>query len=151
MIVEENVVYTPTLDYSGVDVFTYTVTNGRLPATALVTVTVLPVNDPPVMGDVSLGPQEIEIGQAITLTGVFSDPDLLDQHTLLVEWVSGVTETIALEAGARFFSLEHVYAIPGEFTVTITIQDLEGLQASLSLEVTVRQVWYKIHFPIIIK
>ncbi len=42
-----NLLYTPNLNFNGVDVFTYTVSDGSLTDTALITVTVNPVNDPP--------------------------------------------------------------------------------------------------------
>jgi hypothetical protein len=46
------VVYTPAADYNGTDLFTYTVGDGRGgTATAMVTVTVAAVNDPPAPGD----------------------------------------------------------------------------------------------------
>ncbi|RMF04228.1 MAG: tandem-95 repeat protein [Chloroflexi bacterium] len=43
-----NLVYTPTLNFNGTDIFTYTISDGILQDTATVTVTVAPVNDPPV-------------------------------------------------------------------------------------------------------
>ena len=43
------VTYDPDLNFNGVDTFTYVVSNGVLTDTATVTVTVLPVNDPPVV------------------------------------------------------------------------------------------------------
>ncbi len=43
-----SVTYVPTLNFHGTDVFTYTVSDGLDTAAATVTVTVVPVNDPPV-------------------------------------------------------------------------------------------------------
>ena len=43
--------YTPDSDFHGVDTFSYTVSDGVDTATATVTVTVDPVNDPPVAAD----------------------------------------------------------------------------------------------------
>jgi CSLREA domain-containing protein len=45
------VVYTPTLNYNGQDVFTYIISDGVLTDTATITVTVTAVNDPPVAVD----------------------------------------------------------------------------------------------------
>ncbi len=42
-------VYTPTLNFYGTDAFTYTASDGVLTGTANITITVLPVNDPPVI------------------------------------------------------------------------------------------------------
>ncbi|MCB9445852.1 MAG: tandem-95 repeat protein, partial [Ardenticatenaceae bacterium] len=44
------IIYTPTLNFNGTDVFTYTASDGVLTDTATVTITVTPVNDPPVIG-----------------------------------------------------------------------------------------------------
>lgn len=43
-----NVTYSPELNFNGTDVFTYTISDSLLTATTVVTVTVQPVNDPPV-------------------------------------------------------------------------------------------------------
>ncbi|GAB4423220.1 MAG: hypothetical protein Kow0031_01590 [Anaerolineae bacterium] len=42
-------VYTPTLNFNGSDVFTYTASDGALTSTASISITVLPVNDAPVI------------------------------------------------------------------------------------------------------
>lgn len=42
-----NVIYTPTLNFNGTDVFTYTVSDGTFSATGIVTVTVIAINDAP--------------------------------------------------------------------------------------------------------
>ncbi len=48
------VIYTPTLNFNGTDTFTYTISDtGGLTDTAMVTVTVTPVNDAPTVSDVS--------------------------------------------------------------------------------------------------
>lgn len=46
---KQNILYTPPINFSGTDTFTYTMTDGspNSEATAAVTVTVMPVNDPP--------------------------------------------------------------------------------------------------------
>lgn len=43
--------YFPNPNFSGVDTFTYTITDGALTDTATVTITVVPINDPPEAGD----------------------------------------------------------------------------------------------------
>ena len=44
-------VYTPAADFNGTDTFTYTVTDGTVTVEKTITVTVTPVNDPPVAVD----------------------------------------------------------------------------------------------------
>ena len=51
VITGKSVTYAPSTDFSGQDQFTYTVSDGELFATATVTVTVTPVDDPPVAED----------------------------------------------------------------------------------------------------
>jgi hypothetical protein len=68
-------VYTPTLDFFGVDTFTYVVSDGTLTDTVQVSLTVTNVNDPPVAdaGD----NQTVASGAPVTLDGSGSeDPDL---------------------------------------------------------------------------
>lgn len=48
------ITYTPTLDFYGLDIFTYTISDGSLTDTARITVTVNSVNDRPVAQDVSV-------------------------------------------------------------------------------------------------
>ncbi len=52
------ITYTPNLDFNGTDIFSYTITDGDLIATAGVTVTVYPVNDPPVADDMHITTDE---------------------------------------------------------------------------------------------
>ncbi len=67
-----DVVYTPDLDFTGLDSFTFQVDDGELSDTGTVSITVDPVNDPPVADDQSVNTNE-DIPITITLTA--SDPD----------------------------------------------------------------------------
>lgn len=73
----EHVVYTPDTDFHGEDRFTYVVSDGRGGTdTALVTITVRPVNDVPV--GTADGPYLLQQGASITLTALLDndgDPD----------------------------------------------------------------------------
>ncbi|WJH42182.1 Ig-like domain-containing protein [Aliirhizobium terrae] len=65
--------YVPTLNYNGTDTFIYTVSDGRSTSTYTVTITVDPVNDPPVGSDTSVSVPEGE-----TITGALppaTDPE----------------------------------------------------------------------------
>jgi len=50
----------------------------------------------------------VTAGQAITVTGVLTDPGWLDTHTVVITWSVGVTDTIALAAGGTAFSFTHI-------------------------------------------
>jgi PKD repeat protein len=65
-------------------------------------------NAVPVLTALTAAPRIVE-GELLTLTGAFTDPDLGDAHTVVVEWGEGVAETVALAAGARAFTLTHRY------------------------------------------
>src|SRR5207244_1101131 len=72
-----NVTYTPALNYNGPDSFTFTVKDATLVSTAAtVTITVTPVNDPPVANAQSVTTAE-DTAKAITLTGSDVDGDAL--------------------------------------------------------------------------
>ncbi|MFP4393953.1 MAG: Ig-like domain-containing protein [Anaerolineales bacterium] len=67
------VVYTPDADFNGADAFTYTASDGVLTATAMVSVTVTPVNDPPVAGDDAAATAE---DTAIVIDVLANDTDI---------------------------------------------------------------------------
>ena len=67
-------------------------------------------NTPPALE--ALPDRTVRPGQAITITGVLTDPGWLDTHTLTIEWAPGVTETLDLAAGVYEFQLSHVYTEP---------------------------------------
>ena len=72
-----NLTYTPTLNYTGADSFTFSVNDGMANSTvATVSLTVDPLNDVPVANNQSVSTQE-EVQQAITLTGSDIDGDAL--------------------------------------------------------------------------
>ena len=76
--------YTPTVNFSGNDVFTYVVSDGILTDTATVTMTVTPVNDAPVAVDDTATVDE-DNAVSINLTGNDSD---VDSGTLTVDSVT---------------------------------------------------------------
>jgi VCBS repeat-containing protein len=68
--------YTPVLNYSGSDSFTYTISDGNGgTATGTVTVTVNPVNDPPVANNATLTlSEDTSSGATLTASDIESDP-----------------------------------------------------------------------------
>ncbi len=67
-----DITYTPNADFNGTDVFTYSVTSGRVTETATVTVNVTPVNDAPI----GIAPPAVTLEEApVSGTVIMSDPD----------------------------------------------------------------------------
>ena len=84
------VLYTPEADFCGLDVFTYTVTDGGGTDTGVVTVQVVCVNDGPTTEDITLSTL---VGQPVTVRLIAHDPDIdplnPDLHPLKFEVVEG--------------------------------------------------------------
>jgi VCBS repeat-containing protein len=68
--------YTPATNYNGPDTFTFTVFDGSLYATGVVSLTITPVNDAPVANSQNVTTPE-ETARVITLTGSDADSDPL--------------------------------------------------------------------------
>ncbi|MEQ1872030.1 MAG: PKD domain-containing protein, partial [Vicinamibacterales bacterium] len=114
---------TPTHTFSSADQFTVTltVTDGKGGShSASTSVAVAQANRPPVAN--AGGPYAGDAGSPIGLSGTkSSDPD---NQALVYDWAFGDGET---GTGA---SPVHVYAVPGTFTVTLTVTDGPGLSHS---------------------
>jgi DNA/RNA endonuclease G (NUC1) len=117
----------------GVYVVTVTVTdNDGLSDTASLSVTVS--NVAPALGD--FDDISLEAGGAYTVEGTFSDPGA-DSWIATVNWGDGSSPSQAMLSGQNF-SLVHVYATAGVFTVTVTVAD-DDTSTSTDHTVTVTQ------------
>ena len=74
--------------------------------------------------------QTIGIGQLLTFNGSFTDPGSLDTHTILWDFDDGNTASGSLTPS-------HAYAVPGTYTVRLTITDNSGASNSDTLTVIV--------------
>jgi len=81
--------------------------------------------------------QTIQAGQAVTLTGSITDPGLLDTQTVVIEWASGVSQSLNLPAGGGVFSASATYTQDGDYLVSVTVTDKDGAATSQSGSVTV--------------
>jgi hypothetical protein len=122
--------YTPSPDFNGTDSFLYSVTDGEdISGGAEVTITVLPVNDPPVA---NAGPdQVVNVGEMVSLDG--SNSFDIDDDLLTFFWIQLDGPAVNLSDPA---SMQPVFeAIDnGADSTTLTFQlmvtDGEGLEAT---------------------
>jgi CSLREA domain-containing protein len=133
--------YTPDPDYSGSDLFAFTVSDSTFTSEpATVTVSIDPVNDPPA---ITL-PTELDVGLGYTLfyTATIRDPDPVATHTLSLDWGDGSpiehegmiepdgSQTgpllIQNRDGSGRLQASHIYETPGDFTLEVYIQDEKG-------------------------
>lgn len=111
---------------------------------------------PPVVNlNGNTAPSDIEIQTPIiidengvaTLAFTFTDPDLLDTHTIEIDWQDGNTETFSLAAGVTSFSTTHQYLddnLPGpateDYDVMVRVTDSAGEFAEETSKITVLNV-----------
>jgi len=142
------VVYTPLPDLSGVDIFTYTISDGWMIGTATVTVTVNPIEDPPTLDslpdmviDEDAPTQTIPLSnitsgafdenQVLTVTASATKYDLADLLVVSVTYTSPYTTGI--------LSLTPITDLFGWSEVTVVVSD--GLaQTERKFGVTVNSV-----------
>jgi hypothetical protein len=146
------VVYTPTLNFNGTDAFTYTASDGGLNDTATVTVTVTPVNDPPVIvaGDavsVTMSEDNAPVAFGLTLNAHDVDDGVLTwdvaqgamhgtatvSGSLSVSGTLGFSSTIATLA----YAPDQDYYGPDSFGVRVSDGELAD---TLLVNVTVEPV-----------
>ena len=129
---DNQVQYTPPVDFNGEDEFTYTITLGDVSSTARVVVSVTPINDPPVMPDFTL--QVDENAVAGTIVGTVSGSDVDDQSFSYS--IAGTAFTIddagvVIVADARQLDFETT----PQFDLTVTVADAAGASATGALTV----------------
>ena len=130
------VVYTPEPDFHGTDRFTYVVGDGSgLTAQAAVTVTVLPVNDPPLAGDDAADTPE---DTPVTIDVLGNDSDVEGDALALVEVSAPAHGTAVTDTGAVVYTPEPDFHGTDRFTYVVG--DGSGLTARAAVDVTVRPV-----------
>ncbi len=120
-LVDGSPVFTPAANYNGPAQFTYTISDGAGgTSTAVVNLTVSPVNDTPVaVADTyTLNEDNVTSIPAATLLGNDSD---VDGNALSITAVSGATHgTVTLVDGSPVFTPAANYNGPAQFTYTIS-------------------------------
>ena len=130
------VVYTPEPDFHGTDRFTYVVGDGSgLTARAAVTVTVLPVNDPPLAVDDAAETTE---DTPVTIAVLGNDSDVEGDALTVVEVSAPTHGTAVADTGAVVYTPEPDFHGTDRFTYVVG--DGSGLTARAAVDVTVRPV-----------
>jgi PKD repeat protein len=92
-------------------------------------------NVPPSIESMSVSPADpLPPGVPVELSGMFSDPGILDMHTATIEWGDGQTTSINVPFGTYLVTGNHIYASAGAYMVTLTVFDDDGGSDSMTLE-----------------
>jgi len=112
-------------------------------------------NVAPVVTNLTLSATSInENDPPITLNGTFTDPGVLDTHTVDINWGDGSADTtLQLAADVLNFSALHRYIDDpagqpfGSFPITVTVTDNDGASGSLSTSIQVNDVPPTVDLP----
>jgi len=133
--------YTPDPGFNGVDAFAYTISDGNGgSATATVSVTVRPVNDPPVAVDDSI--EVDEDGGPVTIDVLANDTSAPDDGETLVITAADQTPlgTVEVTEGGTAIRFVPAPDAHGSDAIGYTIADDAGSTATASVRLTVRPV-----------
>lgn len=132
--------YNPDADFNGTDSFTYKANDATVDSnTVTVTITVTAVNDG---ADVDVPDVSGEEGESIELSATFTDAEIADTHTAVIDWGDGTTSigVVDEEDGSGTVTGSHIYADNGSYTVTVYVTDNHDTVGSATATVTVANV-----------
>jgi hypothetical protein len=130
------VTYKPRRDYNGTDSFTFKVNDGKADSnTAVVSLTIRPVNDPPVaVNDTAQGARRT----TLTIDVLANDSDVDgDPLTITAVGVPASRKNSVTTNGSRVFFTPHS-SFQGTDSFTYTIRDPSGATAQAMVTVTIQ-------------
>jgi PKD repeat protein len=95
-------------------------------------------NVPPVVGPITASPEPSDEGSPVAFSAVFTDPGVLDTHTIAWDFGDGTTASGTLTPA-------HAYADNGVYTVTLAVTDNGGEVGNSTLAVSVANVAPTVH------
>lgn len=128
--------YTPTADYNGVDVFTYTVSDGAKNTTGTVTITVTPVSDAPVAGGDTA---TLDEDNPTVITLLDNDSDV-DGDTLAVVDVTAAGHGAVTLGDDGTVTYTPVANYNGTDSFTYTVTDGQGGTSTATVTLTINPV-----------
>jgi len=143
------IVYTPPLNFYGDDVFTVTISDGRLTDSAVVTVSVASVNDTPVAVDDTAATDE---DLAVTISPLGNDSDV-DGDPLFISAVGTPAHGTVSISGTTQLVYTPTTGYSGSDTFSYIVSD-GSLTATASIFVTVQQTappMMYVYLPLVLK
>jgi Ca2+-binding RTX toxin-like protein len=98
--------------------------NGGLSATERFAIVVENVA-PNITSLVSSAPEvgDAKPGDTVSISGIFTDPGILDTHSALIDWGDGTVTAALVNETSRAFSGTHVYSTGGIFEIVVKLSD----------------------------
>jgi VCBS repeat-containing protein len=126
-----NVTYTPASNYNGLDSLTFKVNDGKIDsAPAIVSITITPINDPPVANAQSVATAQ-NTAKAITLTGSDADGDSLT-FTVVTQPAHG---TLSGNLPSVVYTPALNYSGPDSFTFKVNDGSLDSNLAAITITI----------------
>ncbi|KPL08093.1 hypothetical protein AMJ86_01930 [bacterium SM23_57] len=117
-------IYTPQDNFNDSVSFTYKASDGQADSSNVATVyiTINPINDPPVVGEIITINEPVPVGTMVNARADFTDVDMDDTHTADWDWGDGcIDKNIPVEPGEILGG--HIYTSSGVYTLTLTVTD----------------------------
>jgi PKD repeat protein len=88
------------------------------------TVTVL--HYPPVIEEIVVPMEPVQVGTEAHFTANFTDPGFIEPHTVLWEWGDDTVSNMTIDDDSGSVSASHIYTTPGVYSITLAITDSRG-------------------------